>query len=75
MPVSSLVSSFRPSLIVRRTNPNPGRPRAVFKKKTSTHEVMLQHSQTEHPVACADMAKLSNDKLAEMKARLPPQGR
>ncbi|TEB23508.1 hypothetical protein FA13DRAFT_1766197 [Coprinellus micaceus] len=58
-----------------QTMPNAGRPRAVFHKKASCHEAMLQHSQTEHPVACADMAKLSNDKLAEMKARLPPQGR
>lgn len=48
--------------------PDPGKPRAVFDKK-ETHDKMLEHSQKEHPVACADMAKLAPDKLAEMKAR------
>lgn len=55
--------------------PNPGKPRAVFDKIKETHDTMLQHSQKEHPVACAEMAKLAPDKLAEMRARLPPLGR
>lgn len=45
-------------------------PRAVFDKKTA-HDVLFKHAQEDHPVACAEMLKLSPTKLNEMKARLP----